>query len=178
MENYVVRIYRRSAANPENITGMVERPDIGENKSFNNKEEFNNIFWPSSLGNASSTKLKKTLEFRRYRRFLIKEATVIFESNTDIGEIIDISMGGMSFNCPNIPLDSKKQLNIGILLGNKDFQTDKIKCRPIINGNRLNSLDMTSQLNKSRMSVEFEDLTHKQTAQLRNIIQNYTLGEA
>lgn len=178
MENYVVRIYRRSAVNSEDISGVVEKPDIGENKPFNTKEEFYNIFWPLSLKNASSTKLKKTLEFRRYRRFLIREGTVVFESNTDIGEIVDISMGGMAFNCPNIPLDSKEQLNIKILFGNTQFQTDKIKCLPLKNGNQLKNQDITSQFNKKRMSVEFVDLTHKQTAQLRHIIQNYTLGEA
>ena len=178
MENYVVRIYRRSTDNPENITGVVEKPDKGENKSFNSKEEFNNIFWPSSLKNASSTKLKKTLEFRKYRRFLIKEGTVVFDSSTDIGELVDISMGGLAFAFPNISIDSKKSLNIGILFGNKRFNTVKIKCRLARNDSRLDNLDNTSQFDNRRMSVEFMDLTHKQTAQLRYIIQNYTHGEA
>ena len=101
MENYVVRIYRRSSDNPENITGVVEKLDKGESKSFNSKEEFDNIFWPSSLSNNTS-KLKRTLEFRKYRRFLIKKGTLVFESTTDVGKIIDISMGGLSFTGPEI----------------------------------------------------------------------------
>lgn len=177
MENYVVRIYRRSSDNPESITGVVENPDKGENITFNSKEDFHNIFWPS-LMNASATKLKKTLEFRKYRRFLIKEGTLVFDSTTDVGEIIDISMAGLAFNCPNIPIDSKKPLNIGILFNSKQLCTKKIKCRLIGNDYKLNNQDTTSQFHKRRMSVEFMDLTHRQTAQLRYIIQNHTLGEA
>jgi len=177
MDNYVVRIYRRSPDNPESITGVVENPDKGEIKTFNNKKEFYKIFCLSST-TSESTKLKKTLEFRKFRRFLIKEGTLVFDNITDIGEIIDISMGGLAFTSPNISIDPHQTLNIGILLGDKKIHSNKIKCRIIKNNNRLHNLDTTSQYDDRRISVEFIDLTHKQTAQLRNIIQNYTLGEA
>jgi hypothetical protein len=177
MENYVVRIYRRSNDNPENITGVVENPDKGENKTFNNREEFYKIFRLSARHKAKP-KLKKTLEFRKYRRFLIKEGTVVFDNNTDVGEIIDISMGGLAFSCPNISIDHKKTYNIGILFGNRKFYTNKIKCRVVKNGNGLINLSTNNPYDNTRISVEFIDLTNKQTSQLRNIIQNHTLGEA
>jgi hypothetical protein len=128
MENYVVRIYRRSSDNPENITGVVEEPDKGENKAFNSKQEFYNIFWPTQLNNIS-TKLKRTLEFRKYRRFQIKKGTLVFDSTTDVGKIIDISMGGLSFSFPDMSIESKVPFNVGILFGNNKYQTEKIKCR-------------------------------------------------
>ena len=178
MENYVVRIYRRSPDNPESITGVVENPDKEEIKTFNNKKEFYKIFCLSST-TSESTKLKKTLEFRKFRRFLIKEGTLVFDTITDIGEIIDISMGGLAFIAsPNLSIDPQQTLNIGILLGDKKIHANKIKCRITKNNNRLHNLDTTSLYDNRRISVEFIDLTHKQTAQLRNTIQNYTLGEA
>ena len=177
MENYVVRIYRRSSDNPENITGVVEKPDKGENKAFNSKEEFDNIFWPSLLSN-NPPKLKRTLEFRKYRRFLIKEGTLMFDSTTDVGKIIDISMGGLSFSCPDISIDPQEPLNIGILFGNKRYNTGKIKCILVKRYGSSSSVDPGRQDYINRYSVTFDNLTPKQTWQVRYIIQDYTLGDA
>lgn len=177
MENYVVRIYRRSSENPENIAGVVEKPDKGENKSFNSKEEFYNIFWPAMLEN-NTKKLKKTLEFRKYRRFLIKGGTILFDATTDVGKIIDICMGGLSFVSPNVSLDSKEPFNIGIIFDRKQYSTEKIKCSLVKRLGSSENTDIKSENLMNRYSVKFENLTPCQTSQLRHIIQNYTLGDA
>jgi hypothetical protein len=175
MENYVVRIYRRSNDNPENITGVVEKPDKGENKAFNSKEEFNNIFWPTLHSN-NSTKLKRTLEFRKYRRFIINKGTLIFDSTTDIGRIIDISMGGLAFTCPNIPVDPKELFRVGIIFGNNQYNTEKIQCRLIRRDTRSTIIDAAGKDSINSYSLKFENLTPYQTSQIRYIIQNFTLG--
>lgn len=175
MENYVVRIYRRSCDNPENITGVVEKPDKGENKAFNSKEEFYNIFWPALQSN-NSTRLKRTLEFRKYRRFIINKGTLVFYSTTDIGRIIDISMGGLSFTCPNISIDPKVLFRVGIIFGNNQYNTEKIKCRLIRRNSRSTIIDAAGKDSTNTYRIKFEYLTHYQTSQIRYIIQNFTLG--
>ena len=173
MENYVVRIYRRCSDNPENIAGVVEKLDKGENKAFNSKEEFDNIFWPPLLSD-NTPKLKRTLEFRKYRRFLIKRGTLVFDSTTDVGKIIDISMGGLSFTCPDISIDPKEPLNAGIILDKNQYNTERIKCR-FVKRSGHSSPDRQDSIN--RYSVKFEDPTPYQASQLRYIIQNCTFGE-
>ena len=55
MESYIVRIYRRANSSPDCITGIVEKPESGENILFRSNEEFINIFiasestaWPNN----------------------------------------------------------------------------------------------------------------------------------
>jgi hypothetical protein len=176
MENYVVRIYRRSSDNPENITGVVEKLDKSENKAFNSKEEFDNIFWPPSLINNTS-KLKRTLEFRKYRRFLLKKGTLVFDSTTDVGKIIDISMGGLSFTGPDISINPKEPLDVGIIFDYNQYNTHKIKCRLVKKNGHSSGLGLGGQDSINRYSVKFEDLTPYQTSRVRHIVQNCTLGE-
>jgi hypothetical protein len=178
MENYVVRIYRRSSDNPEHITGVVEKPEKGENKPFKTKEEFYNIFWPS-LMQTKSTKLKNTLEFRKYRRFLIKKGTLLFDSTTDVGKVIDLSIAGLSFICPNMSIVSEAPFEIGIFVGDNNFYTNKITCKLVKNNNKPNKLHIKKgQDHTNRHSVKFKNLSPKQTAQLRYIIQNFSIGDA
>lgn len=178
MENYVVRIYRRSSENPNYITGVVEKTEKGENKTFNTKEEFYNIFWPALREEKNNQINKKTLEFRKYRRFLIKSGTLVFETTTDIGKIIDICMGGFSFTCPDISIDSKEPFKVGILIGNKNYCTEKITCRVVKNCYNSNNDNIYDLNLPKRYGVKFENLTPRQTSQIRHIIQNFTFGDA
>jgi hypothetical protein len=177
MENYVVRIYRRSSDNPENIAGVVEKPDRDESKTFNSKKEFDNIFWPSLLSNSPPI-IKKTLEFRKYRRFQMKKGTLVLDSTSDNVTIIDISMGGLSFTCPDISIDPKEPFYVKILFRNNQYNTEKIKCRLVKRFFNSNSLGLNEQNSINRYSVKFEDLTPYQSSQIRHIVQNYTLGDA
>ena len=101
----------------------------------------------------------------------------MFDSTTDVGKIIDISMGGLSFTCPDISIDPKEPLNAGIILDNKQHNAEKIKCRFVIGSGHSSSLNLSGQDSINRYSVKFEDLTPYQTSQLRHIVQNYTFGE-
>jgi len=43
MESYVVRIYRRDSASPQNLVGLVELVEIDEEKSFTSFDELRAI---------------------------------------------------------------------------------------------------------------------------------------
>jgi len=174
MENYIVRIYRRANSNPESVAGIVEKPDSGENIPFHNNEEFINIFFtPEPV--ASGDHKPQIIEQRKYRRFKVKNSTLVFDDTTDVGEIVDISLGGLSFFCSDMPDDLKGQFKVDILCeGVEDFCAGRINCKKLIagytgvNGNRA----------KKRFSVEFDDaMEPDQKIQLENIIKKYAVGE-
>ena len=64
MENYLVRIYRRSNKDTDDLLGMVERPDSGENKTFKSFEELYTIF-SSPKRSAGQSKLKQIVEKKK-----------------------------------------------------------------------------------------------------------------
>lgn len=172
MENYIVRIYQRENSSPDCITGIVEKPESGKNISFHGKEEFIKIF----IGQEVTTKptdRQQVIEKRKYRRFSVKDSILIFDATTDIGEIIEISLGGLSFFCPDMPEESKKSFKVGILYeGAENFSTGKINCKKLI----LRHSDLNNDEPKKKFSVEFDDLNAMQESQLEHIIQNCAIG--
>ena len=173
MENYIVRIYRRTNSNPESVTGIVENPDSGENIPFHSNEEFVNIFFNSKPVITRDNK-QQIIEQRKYRRFKVKNSTLIFDETTDVGEIVDISLGGLSFFCPNMPDELKGSFKVGILCeGVEDFCTGRINCKKLM----LGYSGINSHKLKKRFSVEFDILKPTQRMQLEHIIKKYTVGE-
>lgn len=177
MENYIVRIYRRSESDTDDLLGIVERTDNGENKRFKSFEELYDIFSPY-VKTAEENKLKQIVEQRQYRRFKVKEATLTFNSSTDIGDICDISMGGLSFNSSSIPEDYISSVEISILCGNRKCCAQNILCRNIISHDRSGEPTFQGKSKNKRFSAIFDKLTTTQKLQLRSIIQNHTLEDA
>lgn len=174
MENYIVRIYRRAGNDPESIAGIVEKPDSGENIPFHSNEDFIKIFFGVEPAVKENNK-QQAIEQRRFRRFNVKDSTLIFDKTTDVGEIIDISLGGLSFYCPNMPEDSQKSFKVGILCqGVEDFCTGKINCRNLmVRYSPGNSFLSRSHEPRKIFSIEFDKLDAKQRMQLLHIIQHY-----
>ncbi|MFC1844376.1 PilZ domain-containing protein [Thermodesulfobacteriota bacterium] len=167
MENYIVRIYRRENTNPDSITGIVEKPDSGENISFRNNEEFFNIFVPSEA--STDENHSQVMEQRKYRRFPIRNSTLIFDETTDVGEIIDISLGGLSFHCPNMPDESKGTFKVGILCeGAENFCTGRINCKKLMVRHAGNDKHVGGR----KFGIEFDGLNASQKSQLEHIIKN------
>jgi hypothetical protein len=176
MENFIVRIYRRENADPNRVTGVVEDPDSSESKRFSNIEDLISILVPQAI-NTKNKKKKQVVEHRKHRRFSVREGTLIFNSSTDVGEIIDISMGGLSFACPEMSEEAATSFDIGILFGEDEYYTGKIQCKRLISHNVSNDSFFSIQEKGKRYSVEFGDLTPKQRLHLDHVIQNYTLCE-
>ena len=172
MENYIVRIYRRDGDDSESIAGVVENPESGENFSFRSHEEFINIFMPLAP-KTMANKRQQIVEQREYRRFALKNTTLIFDDTTDVGEVIDISLGGISFYCPDIPEGSKGSFKVSILCeGAKNSSTGNINCKKLM----LRHSGLNKHGPKKKFSVEFDALNAMQESQLEHIIQNCAIS--
>ena len=176
MENFIVRIYRRQTDDPDCITGVVEKPGLSENKRFSSIEELIEIIAPHN-SSASGNMRKQVIEHRKYRRFGLKDGTIIFNSSTDVGEIVDISMGGLSFICPDMSEESSDSFEIGILCGEDEYFTDRIECRKIVCYGPTQDSVFSRQAKGKKYGVEFSDLSPKQRLQLEHIIQSYAYSE-
>lgn len=176
MENFIVRIYRRESDDPNRITGVVEKPDSSERKRFSNIEDLVSILVPHAI-NTKTKRRKQVVEQRKYRRFSVREGTLIFNSSTDVGEIIDISMGGLSFTCPEMSEEAPSSFDIGILFGEDEYYTGKIQCKKLISHSVPSDSLFGIQEKGKRYSVEFGDLTPEQRLHLEHIIQSYTQCE-
>jgi hypothetical protein len=176
MENYIVRIYRRTPNESENIVGVIEKPDNGENKEFRNSEElFNILVRRQTVVRPDS--LKQTVERRKFRRFSLKESSLLFDSTTGLGEVIDLSMGGLAFSCLEMPENFDKSFRAGTLYGEDGYQTDTIRYRNVFDDHASEATALV-QTERRRCRVEFDDLNPNQSMQLEYIIRNYTVKGA
>lgn len=173
MENYIVRIYRRSPNKRENLVGVIQKPDSGENNEFRNTEELLSILVCRAT-TARPDDREQTVERRKFRRFLLKESSLLFDSTAGIGEVIDLSMRGLSFSCLEMQENSGNSFAAGTLFGEGGYQTDTIRCKNIFFDHHLNSSALV-QTERKRCRVEFDKLHPNQTMQLKHIIQNYTV---
>lgn len=174
MENYIVRIYRRTSGNPDKITGVVEKPDSGKNVAFHSNEEFVNIF-TTLKSKTRRNNIQQVFEQREYRRFNVKNSTLIFDDTTDVGEIIEISLGGVSFFCPNMPEELKGSFRVDILCeGLENFCAGKINCRKLM----LRHPGQYHNDSRKRFSIVFDALSDQQKSQVEQIIRNYAVSEA
>jgi hypothetical protein len=176
MENFIVRIYRRKSDDPYCINGVVEILDLNINKEFSSSEELFAILIPQE--NSKYTRRKQVFENRKYRRFAIKDCTLIFDSSTDVGEVVDISMGGLSFTCPDMPEESDAPFEVSLICGDDKFFVDNIQCKKMMNPDVPGSSVFGSKEKGDRCNIEFGDLTPKQRLNLEHIIQSFSHGEA
>jgi hypothetical protein len=173
MENYIVRIYRRENNKPAKLVGLVERPDSGENWKFGTIDELCNILVNQGTI-VESNNLKQTVEQRRYRRFLIKEGALIFDSESMLGLVGDISMGGLSFLCLDGPEHSSTSIGGGAFRGEEGFCTETLPCRHLPD-HGAPSESSFARTERRRCRVEFGELDPGQKMQLLHIIQNFTV---
>jgi len=115
----------------------------------------------------TANKKKDAPERRQYKRFKAKTGT--FKSDSKSGDIVDISMGGLSFSYHDDGDWSNESFDCGMLMGEKDLCLDEVPLK-IISDCAINSgLSITR-----RCGVKFEKLTDKQLAQLEYYIWTNT----
>ena len=93
-----------------------------------------------------------------------------------MGQIIDISKGGLAFWYIHKGKNSNESFKIAITLPAGAFYSDKMKFETIsdfeiINGDQLNTFTIR------RQGLKFKELTFKETSLLDRVIRKYTLGE-
>jgi hypothetical protein len=120
---------------------------------------------------------KQVEEQREHKRFQVPKSAFVGLGpyDTKVGQIIDMSMGGLAFRYVGSEEPSDGELDI--FLSERDYYVGKIRFKTV------SDFEMATQapscpVTMRRTGVQFRKLTHHQTSQLEYFIQNYTLGEA
>jgi hypothetical protein len=128
------------------------------------------------------TNREELVERRKYRRFEIP--TGMFVScrphGPKLGEVIDISKGGLAFRYGSgeEPSGGSKELGnkMKIFLEEGSFHLNDVPFRPVADFGTYEEAPFPS-VTMRRSSVQFNSLTHHQISQLENFIENCALGE-
>jgi hypothetical protein len=125
------------------------------------------------------------VEQRRYGRYAVPTGSFVAldPQNSILGQIMDISMGGLAFRY----MDSKQPMDesyLDIFLTERDFCLGKVPIKAVSDYEIDNTV--TCKLVEGvpyrcttmrRSSVQFGELTHHQMSQLEHFIQNHTTSE-
>ena len=122
---------------------------------------------------------KKRIDRRKHVRYRAKEHVYVnirSQSAEEIGQLVDISKGGLSLNYPLNDNKSASYNELGIF-SSIDLATERISFKTVSDIEMLNQLKF-GHLKLRRHSLQFENLTPEQEAKLDYFIKNFTLGEA
>jgi hypothetical protein len=120
---------------------------------------------------------KNESEQRKQKRFRVKDdASVILRSpDAGMGRLIDISMGGLTFEYVTNQAPPIEATSVDIVLTDNAFTLDNIPCRKIWSL----TLYQTRQtsLHAIQYGVKFGELTPQQENLLKYLIDNHTVEE-
>ena len=126
--------------------------------------------------------VRKTIkvEMRKFTRFKVKDLsfallkTVFYE---ELGEIIDISKGGLAFKYLVGENQIKEAVELDIIHAHNSFHIKKLPCKTISDFEIINGIDFSS-LKMKRHSIQFGELNNKQISKLEYFIKQHTISEA
>ena len=144
---------------------------------------------------------KNRTERRRHKRFSAKEKTFAFikssKSRLDrigqmsmaeivcavykskpvkIGQIVDVSQGGLSFDFVDGANPDSERSFLDILSAGDKFHLDKIRFRTV-RETRIEDDPSLNPIAMKKQVVQFVGLTAEQTSKLENFLRNHTDGE-
>ena len=120
---------------------------------------------------------KTTVERRRHKRFSVSEDAfvVLRPLNSGVGRLIDIGMGGLTFDYVYTQPTSVKATELDVFMTNSLFRLREIPCQSVWD---LTTYDIpTTPLHRRRCGVEFGDLTPNQRLQIEHFIKKHTVDE-
>jgi hypothetical protein len=124
---------------------------------------------------------KKIVERRKDKRFQAEDgAAAVFRRpwphSTRLGQIIDISKGGLAFRYIAGEEQSHGPSELEILWGDCSVRLDKMPFETISDFKTATEAPLNS-IEMMRSSVQFGELTSEQMSQLEYFIRNHTTGE-
>ena len=122
---------------------------------------------------------KKIAERRKFVRYRAKEGAIaaIRCTGVNVGEIIDISKGGLSFSYVNLDHDPKEPCELDIFLRDKGIFLKDVPFKTVSDFDMDNDLPFSSIILR-RQSVRFCKLNSKQLSDLEHFISHHTSGPA
>ena len=128
---------------------------------------------------ARFTQSRKNVENnRRDNRFWIQEYAyaVLRPSSKKVGQIVDISRGGLSFRYPDTGEEHEESSELDIFLVGDDFYLDKVPFKTI--SERDMDIELPDQsLTMKQCGVKFGRLTVAQIERLDILIEKFTRGK-
>jgi len=120
------------------------------------------------------TNQKPVSERRKYRRFQSRNGALVILKPSDIGagRLIDIGMGGLTFECVTTQVPSTESTTVDIIASDIGFRLYELPCQCIWSL-MIHSIP-TSPLHKRRCGVQFGELTENQSSRLEYFIEKYT----
>ncbi|MBW2568339.1 MAG: PilZ domain-containing protein [Deltaproteobacteria bacterium] len=123
---------------------------------------------------------RKTIkvEKRKFKRFNIKDlsfALLKSASHEKLGEIVDISKGGLAFQYLMGEHQIKGSVELDIILAGNGFHIKKIPCKTISDFEMTNKIYFSS-LRMRRHSIKFGELNDHQISELDYFIKQHTIG--
>lgn len=97
-------------------------------------------------------------------------------SDTGVGRIIDVSMGGLMFEYASIKGPSIEPTELDIFIPGGEFRLGGLPCKSI--WDRPSPEVFNTPLHKRRCGVQFGELTQSQRTQLKHFIQNHVAEAA
>ena len=126
--------------------------------------------------------MEEIVNQRRYARFQVPSYSAYavlrrhWPRSPIMGDIIDISLGGLSFRYVASEKSSYRSSNIDILLSDGSFYLNKVRVNTILDFEITNEVPFSS-ITMRRRGVQFGEMTDDQKSDLRYFIQNYTRAD-
>ncbi len=116
-------------------------------------------------------------ERRQHKRFQLPKGAFVGLApyDTKVGQIIDMSLGGLAFRY--VGMEEPLHGELDIFLSERDFYLGRIPFKTVSDF-EMDSSAASSAVTMRRTGVQYKKLTQFQISQLQYLIQNYTLGEA
>ena len=157
-----------------NVAGKVVGRRAGEDRRTHRRQRY------KGLEKRRSDERRTSRDKRKYRRFRVKDLTFVklwSEADEDIGQLLDISEGGLSLRYFVNVEKSGDYSELGIFLSGDDFTIDRIPFKTVSNTMLVNKSPF-SPIILRRYGIKFEELTPEQVHKLDLFLDKYTLGEA
>ncbi len=121
---------------------------------------------------------KERVERRKHKRFRAEDGAyaAIRPHYNKIGQIIDVSRGGLAFRYMVCDSENDGSYELDIFLLGNGFHLDKVSVRMVSDQDMPKGVSPGS-LNMRRCAVQFEELSQKESLQLDYFMENHTLGE-
>jgi hypothetical protein len=121
---------------------------------------------------------KDIAEQRQYQRFQAKNGAFALSkaSVNTLGQIVDISQGGLAFKYMAWGEQTNGFTEIDILFAERFFYLQNVPCK-VVSDSEISLQNPFSSIKMRRLSVEFKALSPKQRYELKHFIKNHTSHE-
>ncbi len=121
----------------------------------------------------------EVVERRRHKRFLAVDGAyaAVRPQYDKIGQIIDISRGGLAFSYMVSDSQEQESSELDIFLIGDDFHLDKVPFK-MVSDQEIPERLCPGSLKMRRCAVQFGELTQRQIFQLEDFILSYTVCES